>query len=65
MSLIDQLREAYELADFEVDRAVFVDGADELTVRFLEQDRVAAEARLDAVLSQRPDRRPFTGRARL
>ena len=60
---IDELRAAAELADFEVERAVFVDAVDSLTVQLLEQDRAAAEARLDAALSQQPDRTPFTGRA--
>lgn len=59
-----EAKAAYELAEFEVDRAVFVDGADALTVQLLEQDRDAAEARLEAVRSQQPDRRPFVGRAR-
>jgi hypothetical protein len=61
---IDELRAAASLADFEVERAIFVDGADALTVQLLEQDLVQAEARLDAALSQQPDRTPFAGRAR-
>jgi hypothetical protein len=57
-------KEAAELAAFEVDRAVFVDGADPLEVAFLEQAAEAAHFRWKAIQSQQPDRRPFVGRAR-
>lgn len=61
---VARLRAEAELADFEVERAVFVDGACSIEVQMLEQKRDAAQARLEAVLSQEPDRRPFVGRRR-
>jgi hypothetical protein len=57
-------KEAYELAEFEVDRAVFVDGADPLEIALLEQAAEAARLRWKAIQSQQPDQQPFVGRAR-
>jgi predicted translin family RNA/ssDNA-binding protein len=56
------MREEYEMAEFELDRAVFVDGIGDLDFELQRQEVERLRARYLAVLSQRPDRRPFSGR---
>jgi hypothetical protein len=56
------MREEYEMAEFELDRAVFVDGVGSLDFELQQQEVERLRARYLAVLSQRPDRTPFAGR---
>jgi hypothetical protein len=56
------MREEYEMAEFELYRAVFVDGIGDLDYELQRQEVERLRARYLAVLSQRPDRRPFAGR---
>jgi hypothetical protein len=59
------MREEWEMAEFELDRAVFVDGVScDLDFELQRQEVERLRARYQAVLSQRPDRRPFAGRPR-
>jgi hypothetical protein len=54
----------WEMAEFELDRAVFLDGVNDLDYEMQRQEAERLRARWLAVRSQEPDRRPFVGRSR-
>lgn len=61
---LEQLRDEAQAAQLDVEAAVWIfpETFDDLEFAFTRQRAAAARARYEAVLSQRPDRRPFAGR---